>query len=179
MPPTPATHHTASDEAQAPRRRRTDVPDAVAQLTDDHRAMLRLFKDYDRLVKHGAGADERARLAARIGGELELHMQLEEELLYPACRERMNENELVDEAVVEHESARELIRQIDGMHPDEALYDAKVKVLGEYIEHHAREEEDELFPKVRRRLDTEALGEQMHERRAQLALAERHAQLAG
>lgn len=175
----PPSHHAAPADTQAPRRRRTDVPDAVAQLTDDHRALHRLFKDYDKLVRHQAGAEERARLAGRIGSELELHMRLEEELLYPACRDQMHENDLVDEAVVEHESARELMRQIGGMHPDEALYDAKVKVLGEYIEHHVREEEQELFPKVRRRLDTEAIGEALHERRTQLLLSERSAQAAG
>jgi hemerythrin superfamily protein len=99
---------------------------------------------------------------------LTVHATIEEELFYPAARENSTEQDLLDEAEVEHASAKDLIAQIEGMDAGDELYDAKVKVLGEYIDHHVKEEE-ELFPKVKRaKLDLEALGGELAARKQEL-----------
>ena len=104
---------------------------------------------------------------------LTVHAQIEEELFYPAAREALEENEegekLLDEAEVEHASAKELIAQIEDSEEGEDLFEAKVMVLGEYIEHHVKEEENELFPKVSKTdLDLEQLGQELQDRKTEL-----------
>jgi hemerythrin superfamily protein len=101
---------------------------------------------------------------------LTAHATAEEELFYPRAREVLGDDEdLVDEADVEHASAKELIAQIEAGSPDDPLYDAKVKVLGEYIDHHVKEEEGEMFPKIRKSdLDLDAIGEEIAARKAEL-----------
>ena len=142
--------------------------DAIALLKADHAQVDKLFKQYDKLAEEGS-AEERSALAQQICTELTVHTQIEEEIFYTAAREAMDEQDLLDEAEVEHASAKELIAQISGMQPDEPLFDAKVKVLGEYVRHHVKEEQDELFPKVKKTdLDLDALGEQLAERKQQL-----------
>jgi hypothetical protein len=87
---------------------------------------------------------------------------VEETIFYPAARETLDEQDLLDEAEVEHASAKALIDQLEGMQPNDELYDAKVTVLGEYIEHHVKEEEKQMFPKARKaRMDLEELGERI------------------
>lgn len=102
-----------------------------------------------------------------------MHATVEEELFYPVAREVLGEDEdLVNEANVEHASAKELIAQITAASADEPLYDARVKVLGEYIDHHVKEEEEEMFPKVKKSdLDLAALGEDLEVRKAELLAA--------
>ncbi|STR23833.1 Alr3199 protein [Janthinobacterium lividum] len=98
-----------------------------------------------------------------------MHTQLEEEIFYPAVRRPIHDGDLMDEALVEHASAKELIAQIAAMDPADDLYDAKVKVLSEQIEHHVKEEEGDMFPKVRETaVDLDALGQQMAARKEQL-----------
>jgi hemerythrin superfamily protein len=93
---------------------------------------------------------------------LTVHAEAEEEIFYPAAREAIEEQDLLDEAEVEHASAKDLIAQIEAMDSSDPLYDAKVTVLGEYIDHHVEEEEKEMFPKVKKaKLDLEALGEEI------------------
>ena len=88
-----------------------------------------------------------------------VHTQIEEEIFYPAAREAIEKSELIDEAIVEHGSAKQLIAEIEEMDTGDELYDAKVKVLGEQVRHHVEEEEDELFPGIESsELDLEALG---------------------
>jgi hemerythrin superfamily protein len=101
---------------------------------------------------------------------LTVHATAEEELFYPAARDALGEEEdLIDEADVEHATAKELIAQIQGSSPDDPHYDAKVKVLGEYIDHHVKEEEGEIFPKVKKGgLDTAALGAEIAQRKEEL-----------
>jgi len=143
--------------------------DAIELLLADHRKAEKLFKDYDKLVENEGTYNEKEALAATICAELTVHTQIEEEIFYPAARDILDEEDLVDEAVVEHASAKDLIAQLDDMSPDDDLFDAKVKVLGELIEHHVEEEEDEMFPKLKKaRLDTATLGATMAERKAQL-----------
>ncbi|MEP6609412.1 MAG: hemerythrin domain-containing protein [Burkholderiaceae bacterium] len=143
--------------------------DAIELLTSDHRNVEKLFKEYEKLVENDGSYNEKESLSATICAELTVHAQLEEEIFYPAARDILDEEELVDEAVVEHASAKDLIAQLADMSPDDDLYDAKVKVLGELIEHHVEEEEDEMFPKLKKaRLDTASLGERMLERKQEL-----------
>ncbi|MGZ8992833.1 MAG: hemerythrin domain-containing protein [Burkholderiaceae bacterium] len=154
--------------ASAPRSK-TPKNEAIAQLTADHARVKKMFKQYDRLAKGDAGDREKQQLATMICAELTAHATAEEEIFYPAARNAIDEPDLVDEADVEHASAKDLIAQIEGSSPSDDHYDAKVKVLGEYIDHHVQEEEGEMFPKVRKaKLDTVALGEQIAERKAQI-----------
>jgi len=144
--------------------------DAIELLIQDHRNVERLFKQYEKLVEEEGSYNEREALAATICAELSVHAQVEEEIFYPAARDILDEEDLVDEAVVEHASAKDLIAQLADMSPDDDLYDAKVKVLGELIEHHVEEEEEQMFPKCKKaRLDTASLGTQMVERKMELA----------
>jgi hemerythrin superfamily protein len=143
--------------------------DAIEMLTADHRKVEKLFKEYDQLAEGEGSYNEKETLAATICAELTIHAQVEEEIFYPAARDILDEEDLVDEAVVEHATAKDLIAQLADMSPDDELYDAKVKVLSELIEHHVEEEEDEMFPKLKKaKLDTASLGLQMQERKVEL-----------
>lgn len=144
--------------------------DAVNLLMRDHKEVKALFKQYDKLANAEAPASERAAMAAEICSKLTVHATVEEELFYPAARELLGDDEdLVDEATVEHASAKDLIAQIENASPDDPLYDAKVKVLAEYIDHHVKEEEGEMFPKVRKtRLDLGTLGLAIADRKDEL-----------
>jgi hemerythrin superfamily protein len=100
---------------------------------------------------------------------LTVHATIEEEIFYPAARAAEVDADLLDEADVEHASAKDLISQIESMSPDDDLYDAKVSVLGEYIDHHVQEEEGEMFPKCRKsEMDLAALAEALAERKSEL-----------
>ena len=150
-------------------QRAGSAPDATELLTKDHKEVKSLFRQYEGLAEAEAPAGERETLARLICQLLTVHATIEEEIFYPAVRKAMDDGDLLDEAEVEHASAKELIAQIESMKASEPLYDAKVKVLGEYIDHHVKEEEGELFPQVRRaKLDLVALGEQIGQRKAVL-----------
>jgi hemerythrin superfamily protein len=139
--------------------------DAIALLKEDHRAVEKLFKDFE-----GAkGEGRKERLARQICMELSIHTKIEEEIFYPACEGKIEED-MLKEAYVEHDSAKLLIAEIEaGNGQSDEYFDAKVQVLSEQIEHHVEEEEKELFPKVRKAdLDLAVLGEQMAERKQAL-----------
>jgi hemerythrin-like domain-containing protein len=143
--------------------------DAIALLTDEHEEIRQLFERYANLVDEVAGDTERQALAEHIGTLLTVHTTLEEEIFYPAARDAIDDEELLNEAQVEHNSASDLIEQLDGMDPSDELFDATVTVLGEYVEHHVQKEEGELFPALRNSdLDMQALGEELSERRQEL-----------
>ena len=144
------------------------TPDAIALLKADHDTVKKLFKEFERL--HEDQEDDRAEaVATQICNELKIHTTIEEEILYPALREALDEEDLMDEAEVEHASAKDLIGQIEGMSPSDDKYAAKVIVLGEYINHHVEEEHDEMFPKARKaKIDLKALGEKMAARKQEL-----------
>jgi len=143
--------------------------DAVQLLTADHKEVNALFKEYQKLVDAEAPDGEKEALARQICLMLTVHATTEEEIFYPAARNAIEEEDLLDEAEVEHGSAKELIAQIEAASADEPLYDAKVKVLGEYIQHHVKEEEGELFPKVKKaKVDLVKLGEQIALRKEEL-----------
>ena len=136
--------------------------DALALLEKQHRDVKALFRRYEKMAKQEAGAGDRQALATQICEMLTMHASIEEEIFYPAAREAQVEEDLLDEAEVEHASAKDLIGQIESGNPDDDLYDAKVQVLGEYVNHHVQEEEGEMFPKCRRaKMDLEGLGQQL------------------
>jgi hypothetical protein len=151
----------------------TKQQNAIQLLTEDHRTVEALFEKFEK-----AGADEKKEtLARQICLELKVHALLEEEILYPALRGKIDDDDL-DEAYVEHDGAKVLINDIEAGTPDDQFYEAKVKVLKEEIEHHIKEEEkesDNLFSQARKTdVDLDALGAQMAARKAELmALAER------
>ncbi|HET7794981.1 MAG TPA: hemerythrin domain-containing protein [Rhizobacter sp.] len=160
------TKSTSTTKRSAPATRR---PDAIRLLMQDHKDVKALFKEYDKLVKAEADDEKKQSLAEEICTMLTAHATVEEELFYPAARGVLPEEDLVDEAEVEHASAKDLIAQIRGMSPSDDLYDAKVKVLGEYIDHHVKEEEKEMFPKVRKGdLDLKSLGDSLAARKEEL-----------
>ena len=152
-----------------PQKKKPDVQDAVQLLTSDHAEVSALFKKYEKLAEANAKAADRQAHAEQICTLLTVHATIEEEIFYPAAREAEVESDLLDEAEVEHASAKDLIAQIQGMGPDDELYDAKVKVLGEYIDHHVQEEEGEMFPKCRKaEMDLADLASQLAERKPEL-----------
>jgi hemerythrin superfamily protein len=144
-------------------------PLALETLMADHRKVEALFEKYE---KAKDGDDESRRgIAEAICGELTVHATIEEEIFYPWLRETLDDDdmEMVEEAQVEHNSAKDLIAQIQSASRVDEVYDAKVKVLSEYIKHHVREEEHEIFPAVAdEREDLDELGQQMDDRRAEL-----------
>jgi hemerythrin superfamily protein len=144
--------------------------DAITLLTEDHENVKAMFEQYEGLGDRAMASKKK--LATQICTELTKHATAEEEIFYPAVRAAGKDKEdLVDEATVEHASAKDLIAQIMEMDASEDLFDAKVKVLSEMIEHHVKEEEDEMFPKARAAgLDLEALGQQIAERKAEITL---------
>ena len=144
-------------------------PVAIELLEADHRKVEALFDQYEEAKED---EDEgREEIAKRVCAELTVHAQLEEELFYPWLRENLDEDEMemVEEAMVEHASAKDLIAQIEGASGVDDTYDAKVKVLSEYVKHHVKEEEDEIFEAVRDRAEElDGLGQEMHARKAEL-----------
>ena len=138
--------------------------DAIVMLTADHKKVKDIFKRFETLKEQDGADEEKAALAQQVCSELKIHAQIEEEIFYPAARAAIDDDDLMDEANVEHTAAKELIAEIEVMEPGDDLYDAKVTVLGEQIDHHATEEEEEMFPKVKKaKLDTAALGLQMYD----------------
>lgn len=157
------SNRTASTRSRSPARPRK--PDAIRMLKDDHQRVKKLFDQFERT----RGDARKERLAETICEELKLHAKLEEELFYPAVREAIDDADLMDEAEVEHGSAKTLIRQIEASSASAEKFDAMVVVLGEYIKHHVKEEEGEMFKQARRSgVDLAALGEEMQKRKREL-----------
>lgn len=155
------------------RTRNTDTTetelDAVSMLKADHEKVSALFAEYEKAESD----EEKKELVAEICTELSVHAQLEEEIFYPAFKAANKDKLLVPEAIVEHATMMSLIEQIEGIEPDGDDYDAKVKVLSEYVKHHVKEEQSEMFTKAKTEaLDLDELGALMAERKADL-LAER------
>ncbi|MEO8484958.1 MAG: hemerythrin domain-containing protein [Betaproteobacteria bacterium] len=163
----PAPVRTKPSRAGAARARpRADAPDAIAMLRDDHRQVSALFAQFAKLGSDGA---RKAALVEKICRELTVHAKVEEEIFYPAARTVLEDAALVDEADVEHAAAKALIGDLARMNPGDDHYDAKVTVLGEYVRHHVEEEQDRMFPKLRRsKLDLRMLGERMTVRKREL-----------
>ncbi len=146
----------------------TASQDAFALLTSDHKLVKSLFKEFESLKGQGDD-DQKATLVETICNELTVHAQIEEEIFYPALREAIDDEDIMDEADVEHASAKQLIAQLEQLQVGGDHYDATVTVLAEYIDHHVKEEEGEMFSKARKAdIDSAALGEEMAVRKAEL-----------
>ena len=140
--------------------------DAIALLKADHQEVADMLERFEK-----ARSNTKEKLAQQICDALTVHAQIEEEIFYPAAREALGEEgeDLLNEAKVEHESLKELIAKIEEVDSDDELFEANVKVLGEYVKHHVKEEQNEIFPKCRKSdMDLKALGEQLAERKKQL-----------
>jgi len=146
--------------------------DACSMLDADHRNVKKLFKEFEPLAESKAKSApaKRRQLADQICLELTVHAQIEEEIFYPALREVIKEEDLLDEAEVEHASAKDLIAQIREGDENDSKWCAKVIVLGEYIDHHVKEERNEIFVKARaaRKLDLVAMRETLQARKEEL-----------
>ena len=147
---------------------RIEAQDAIAMLTADHKKVKKLFADFDKLKDAGSDEDK-ASIVDQICNELKIHTELEEEIFYPAVRKAIDDGDLMDEALVEHAGAKHLMAHLEDASPEDDLYDAKVTVLGEQIDHHVKEEEGQMFPKAKKaKVDTEALGATMLKRKITL-----------
>ena len=146
------------------------IVDAIVMLRDDHKRVAALFRQYAR-DRDELSSPDKTSLVAGICHELTVHATIEEEIFYPAAREALGfcGIDLIDRADVEHAGVRDLVSQLLGASPDASHYDAKVRVLAEYVRYHVGEEHDDLFPRCRRAgLDLRALALAMTDRRAQL-----------
>jgi len=150
-------------------RDRRVATDATEFLCADHREVQGLFAEYRKLARAGVPGSERRPLAEELCTLLTVHAAIEEEIFYPEARAAGVDADLLDEAEVEHAAAKDLIEQIREIDTGDALYDAKVKVLGEYVDHHVAEEERELFAKCRASaMDLFAVGARLAVRQAEL-----------
>jgi hemerythrin-like domain-containing protein len=148
-------------------RTRSKGSEAIALLKEDHEKVEKAFKQFEKLDREDA--ETSYRLAMTVCEELKVHTTLEEEIFYPAVREAIDDEDIMNEAAVEHETAKMLIEQLENMQPDDPNFHATFTVLGEYVRHHVREEEGEMFPAASRTgIDFAALAQQMRERKAEL-----------
>ena len=149
----------------ATKSKSTSTKDAIALLRADHKEVSGLFAEYEKTRSNA----RKKEIATRICTELTVHAQIEEEIFYPAAQQALKDKEMVPEAIVEHASLKDLISQIQSEEPDGEMYDAKIKVLSEYVKHHVNEEQNEMFPKLKStRLDMEELGIQLMTRKEEL-----------
>jgi hemerythrin superfamily protein len=146
----------------------TEGQDAVELLMADHHRVAKLFAEFHALKENGSD-EAKSALVVQICHELTVHTTIEEEVFYPAVRQAIEDDDLMDEALVEHAGAKELIAQLQAADPDDDLYDAKVTVLGEQIDHHVEEEEGSMFPQAKASgIDTLSLGAALLKRKAEL-----------
>ena len=161
-----ASPKTSATKTKRTRRTGRRDPLAITLLKKDHREVESWFDEYEQLDED----DEKLALFSQIALALKVHTQIEEEIFYPAERGDV-EDDLLDEAYVEHAGAKKLIAEIEGMKPGEEFYDAKVKVLGEYIKHHVKEEEQPggVFAQAKKGdEDLDAMGERIKARKEEL-----------
>jgi hemerythrin-like domain-containing protein len=142
--------------------------DIIEMLMEDHKRAKRAFREGEKLSEQ-EDREALEQLVQQTCAELQVHATLEEELFYPALREGIKQTDLIDEAEVEHASAKELIAQLEAGDAEDPKFVATFKVLGEYIKHHIKEEEGEMFAQLERsRIQWEPLLQEMLERREQL-----------
>jgi hemerythrin superfamily protein len=164
----PKTETKTAAATHTPAKARPPSTDAIALLKADHEAVSQLFDEYEQ----SRSVANRKALVAGICTALTVHAQIEEEIFYPAVKAALKDKLLVPEATVEHAGMKDLIAQLEGLTPDGQAYDAKVKVLGEYVKHHVKEEQTEMFPKAKAStLDLTELGAQLAARKADLLAA--------
>lgn len=144
------------------------IPDAINLLRADHKRVSEMFDQFEKT----RSTTKKKTLVSKICLELSVHAQIEEEIFYPAVKGALRDKEMIPEATVEHASVRDLIAQVRDVEPDGEMYDAKVTVMGEFVRHHVKEEQNEMFAKAKKtRLDMAALGEQLYARQQELMSA--------
>jgi hemerythrin superfamily protein len=155
-----ATKHASSHDES------TSKPqEATALLRADHHKVSELFAEYEQAKTNA----KKKVIVSQICTELSVHAQVEEEIFYPAVKKALKDTELVPEATVEHATLKDLIAQVEGIEPDGEMYDAKITVLAEYVKHHVKEEQNEMFPKAKATdLDMVELGAKMAARKSAL-----------
>ena len=158
---------SGSQTASRSKERQQASRNAFDVLEQDHREVEEWFDEYDELKD--SDEDDKADLAKKICFALKVHAQIEEEIFYPRAREASQNNDLIDEALVEHSTVKNLIGEIEAMEVGDELYDAKVRVLGEMVKQHIKEEEEELFPELQStKMDLDAVGKELAERKQEL-----------
>lgn len=170
--PSTATPRTAARKSPAKSAAKTTSkrsPDAVTLLRADHKKVNDLFEQFEKT----RSAAKKQQIVAQICLELTVHAQVEEEIFYPEVQAALKDRELVPEAKVEHQSIKDLIAAVEGVEPFGDDYDAKVKVMGEWVKHHVKEEQNEMFPKAKKsKLDLVELGERIQQRKDELMAAQ-------
>ncbi len=140
---------------------------ALEMLKEDHAKVQKAFKEFEKMDREDT--ETMKQMVQTVCEDLKVHTTLEEEIFYPAVREAIEDEDIMNEAQVEHETAKMLIEQLENMGPDDPNFHATFTVLGEYVKHHVKEEESEMFPQAKKaELDFEALGQRMRERKQEL-----------
>jgi len=143
------------------------APNALTMLKEDHDKVKDAFKQFESLDREDVATCRE--LVESVCADLRVHTLLEEEIVYPAVRAAIGDEDLMNEAAIEHETAKTLIEQLENMGPDDPNYFATFTVLGEYVMHHVKEEEGEMFSKARKAdVDAAELGAQIAERKEEL-----------
>jgi len=154
-----------------PASRTKTTVDAIDLLKQDHDKVEKAFKQFEKMDRQDSEACRQ--LVQAVCEDLKAHTAVEDEIFYPAVREAIDDEDLMNEAAVEHETARMLIEQLQNMAPDDPNYFATFTVLGEYVRHHVKEEQNEMFPAARKSgIDLAALGERLRARREELTAQE-------
>ena len=140
---------------------------AIEMLKEDHAKVKKAFKEFENMDR--SDTETCRQVVQTVCDDLKVHTTLEEEIFYSAVREAIEDEDIMNEASVEHETAKMLIEQLENMEPDDPNYYATFTVLGEYVMHHVKEEEGEMFPQAKKSdIDLEALGSRMQERKSEL-----------
>jgi hemerythrin superfamily protein len=158
----------ATEERTTMPKTQAKAPNAIDLLKQDHDNVKKAFKQFEKMDR--SDVESCRELIERVCAELRVHTTLEEEIVYPALREAIEDEDLMNEAAVEHETAKRLIEQLENMEASDPNYFATFTVLGEYVMHHVEEEEGEMFPQAKKakKLDFAALGEQLQARKKEL-----------
>ncbi len=162
---------TASKPPRSQTRTASTQPktDAFALLKDDHKKVKKLYKEFEGLKDREDSDEKKIELVKQLCQEVTIHAQIEEEIFYPAARQALGDEDTLDEADIEHASVKALVSQLERMEPRDNHFDAIVKVLYEYVDHHVQEEEGTMFPMIKKaKVDTKSLGEQIMRRKEQL-----------
>jgi hemerythrin superfamily protein len=169
MPSTTTATNSRKSTTRRATTARTKTPDAVSLLRADHKLVAGLFDQFEK----SRSTAKKKQLVAQICLELTVHAQVEEEIFYPEVQAALKDKELVPEARVEHQSIKDLIAAVEGVEPGGEDYDAKVKVMSEWVKHHVKEEQNEMFPKAKKSgLDMAELGERILQRKQELMAQE-------
>lgn len=145
----------------------SNLQDAIALLRADHKLVSALFAEYEK----APSTSKKKIIVSQICTELSIHAQVEEEIFYPAVKKALHDQEMIPEALVEHATLKGLISQVEGIEPNGEMFDAKIKVLSEYVKHHVKEEHNEMFPQAKStKLDMIALGGRIAARKKALLM---------